>query len=254
MPTEILTEKNIAIEVAVVTGVGRREGIGFEICRQLAARKITVFLTARNPDSAASLAKLLVLDGLDVRPFALDVSQPESIANIAKEVQSTFGKLDILVNNAAGVAPFGERAESADLEVAHSVIETTLFGSWRLSQSLLPLLRKSANGRIVNVTSGAGSHGDTAFGLTTDSVMGTSYAVAKAALNALTAKMAHEEQAASDVRVNAVCPGFTATFPGGEAMGARPVVDGATSVTWAALLGPDGPTGGFFRDGKPLPW
>lgn len=237
-------------EVAVVTGVGRREGIGFEICRQLAAEKITVLLTARNPDSATSLARLLASEGLDVRPFTLDVSQPEHISSIAKEVEQIFGKLDILVNNAAGVAPsYGERAESADMEVAHSVMETTLFGSWRLAQSLLPLLRKSANGRIINVSSGAGSHGDAAFGLVTDNSMGTSYAVAKAALNALTAKMAHEEQA-SGVRINAVCPGFTATFPGGETMGARPVAEGAASVVWAALLGPTGPTGGFFRDGK----
>ncbi|MFM7445410.1 MAG: SDR family NAD(P)-dependent oxidoreductase, partial [Tabrizicola sp.] len=107
-------------------------------------------------------------------------------------------------------------------------------------------------GRLVNVSSGAGSHGDTAFGLTTDNAMGTSYAVAKAALNALTAKLAKEET--SGVKINAVCPGFTATFPGGAEMGARPVSEGAASILWAADLPQDGPTGGFFRDGKPLPW
>lgn len=83
--------------------------------------------------------------------------------------------------------------------------------------------------------------------------MGTSYAVAKAALNALTVKFANEEKAYG-ILVNAVCPGFTATFEGGEQMGARPVKDGAASVAWAALLPDDGPTGGFFRDGQPLPW
>lgn len=133
------------------------------------------------------------------------------------------------------------------------LLETTLFGSWRLIQALLPLLRKSANGRVVNVSSGAGSHADPVFGLATGNRMGTSYAVAKAALNALTVKLAHEEQA-TGVRINAVCPGFTATFPGGAEMGARPVADGAAGIAWAALLDRDGPTGGFFRDGQPLGW
>jgi NAD(P)-dependent dehydrogenase (short-subunit alcohol dehydrogenase family) len=122
-----------------------------------------------------------------------------------------------------------------------------------LTQALLPLMRKSQHARIVNVSSGAGSHGDTAFGLTTGNSMGTSYAVAKAALNALTVKLANEEKV-NRVLVNAVCPGFTATFEGGEKMGARPVKEGAASVVWAAMLPDDGPTGGFFRDGKTIPW
>jgi NAD(P)-dependent dehydrogenase (short-subunit alcohol dehydrogenase family) len=240
-------------EVALVTGVGRREGIGFEVCRQLARKNITVLLTARKMESANSLAAVLSAEGLDVRPMALDVSQALSIKVVAAEVESMFGSLDILINNAAGVGPYGERADVADLEIAEQVLDTTLFGAWRLSQAMLPLLRKSANGRLVNVSSGAGSHGDAVFGLTTNNSMGTSYAIAKAALSALTARMAHEE-ASPGVRINAVCPGFTATFPGGEAMGARPVAEGAAGIVWAALLAPDGPTGGFFRDGKALPW
>jgi NAD(P)-dependent dehydrogenase (short-subunit alcohol dehydrogenase family) len=120
-------------------------------------------------------------------------------------------------------------------------------------QAFLPLLRKSEHARIVNVSSGAGSHGDQAFGLTTDNQMGTSYAVAKAALNALTVKVA-KEVAVDNILVNSVCPGFTATFEGGDAMGARPVSEGAASVVWAATLPDGGPTGQFFRDGRPLPW
>lgn len=240
-------------EVVLVTGVGRREGIGFELCRQLAARQFTVILTARNGASAQSLAGELSKEGQQVHSLQLDVASGESVAAVATHIASSFGRLDVLVNNAAGVAPYGEKAESADLTIAHSVLETTLFGAWQLSRALLPLLRNSPNGRIVNVSSGAGSHGDLAFGLTTNNGMGTSYAVSKAALNALTAKMAKEEPTPG-VRINAVCPGFTATFPGGEAMGARPVRDGAASVLWACTTGRDGPTGGFFRDGKPLPW
>jgi NAD(P)-dependent dehydrogenase (short-subunit alcohol dehydrogenase family) len=240
-------------EVALVTGVGRREGIGFELCRQLGAKQFTVILSARNIESAQALSAELSREGLQVYPLKLDVTDGDGVAVVATHIANSFGRLDVLVNNAAGVAPYGEKAETADFAVAHSVVETTLFGAWRLSRALLPLLRKSPNGRIVNVSSGAGSHGDLAFGLTTDNGMGTSYAVSKAALNALTAKMAHEE-ASPGVRINAVCPGFTATFPGGEAMGARPVEDGAASIVWACMIARDGPTGGFFRDGKPLPW
>jgi NAD(P)-dependent dehydrogenase (short-subunit alcohol dehydrogenase family) len=240
-------------EVALVTGAGRREGIGFELCRQLAERQINVILSARNLSSAESLAAELSRAGLQVRPMHLDVASEKSISDAANEIAASFGRLDVLVNNAAGVAPYGEKAETADLAIAHAVLDTTLFGAWQLSKALLPLLRKSPNGRIVNVSSGAGSHGDPVFGLTTNNGMGTSYAVSKAALNALTAKMAHEEPNPG-VRINAVCPGFTATFPGGESMGARPVRDGAASVLWACMVSRDGPTGGFFRDGKPLPW
>ncbi len=115
------------------------------------------------------------------------------------------------------------------------------------------MLRKSAHGRIVNVSSGAGSHGDQGFGLATGKGGVASYGISKAALNALTALFA-AELAESSILVNAVCPGLTATAPGMEAMGARPVAEGAASVVWAALLPDDGPNGGFFRDGKAIPW
>lgn len=117
----------------------------------------------------------------------------------------------------------------------------------------MPLLRRSSHGRIVNVSSGAGSHGDTQFGLTTNRGAVASYGISKAALNALTTKLAAELDG-TGILVNAVCPGLTATAPGMEAMGARPIPEGAASVVWAATLPDDGPTGGFFRDGNPLPW
>jgi NAD(P)-dependent dehydrogenase (short-subunit alcohol dehydrogenase family) len=103
------------------------------------------------------------------------------------------------------------------------------------------------------VSSGAGSHGDLQFGLTTGGGSVASYGISKAALNALTTKFA-TELVGTGILVNAVCPGLTATAPGMEAMGARPVAEGAASVIWAALLPNDGPSGGFFRDGQPLPW
>ncbi len=250
-----MTQDFASSKVALVTGVSRTEGIGFEVCRQLADLEITVFLTARNLDTAERLAKQLMVEGpnRDVLSAPLDVTDEEQIKRLADRIEHTFGKFDILINNAAGVAPYGEKAADADLETAQAVMNVTVFGAWRMCQAFLPLLRKSPSGRIVNVSSGAGSHGDPVFGLTTNNGMGTSYAVAKAALNALTVKLAREEEN-SGVLINAVCPGLTATFPGGEAMGARPVADGAAGIIWAALL-PDGsPSGGFFRDGQPLAW
>ena len=239
--------------IALVTGVGRAEGIGYEVCRQLAAQGMTVLLTARKREEAGPLADALRQEGLDVKPYVLDINSEESVRALADTIEQEFGHLDILINNAAGMNAFGEQAATADLKAAHNVLETTLFGNWRMCQVMLPLIRKSKSGRIVNVSSGAGSHGDKLFGMTTQNQMGTSYAVAKTALNGLTAKLAFEEKT-PHLLINAVCPGFTATFEGGQSMGARPVADGAASVIWAALLTDDGPTGGFFRDGKPLPW
>jgi NAD(P)-dependent dehydrogenase (short-subunit alcohol dehydrogenase family) len=146
----------------------------------------------------------------------------------------------------------GETPSNADLRKAMDAMQATLFGAWRLTQALTPAL-KAAKGRVVNVSSGAGSHGDAVFGLTSSNAMGPAYAVSKAALNALTVAFSRE-LSVHGVKVNAVCPGFTATFPGAEAMGARPVKVSAAGVVWAATLPADGPTGGFFRDQKELPW
>lgn len=242
-----------APQIALITGAGRKTGIGYAVARQLAERGSKVLLTARKLEEARARAAELSGEGLDVTGFALDVTDVKSIAALAAEVRESFGRLDILVNNAAATSAYGERAASADLKIAGGIMDVVLMGAWRMIQAFLPLLRESAHGRIVNVSSGAGSHADPLFGLTTANGMGTGYAVAKAALNALTVKFAREEEKPG-LLINAVCPGFTATFEGGEAMGARPVVEGAASVVWACVLPDDGPTGGFFRDGKALGW
>lgn len=238
---------------ALVTGVGRREGIGFEVCRRLAQEGFMVILTARTLEKARPLAEELSADGLDVEPVALDVTHVGRRRGVVEYVRTRAGALDVLVNHAAGSGHAGETVEGADLSDARIAFETTVLASWGLTQAFLPLLRESAHPRIVNVSSGAGSYGDMAFGLRTGNGVGPSYAVAKAALNALTVLMA-KELADSKVLVNAVCPGFTATFPGAEQMGARPVTEGAASVIWAAMLPDDGPRGGLFRDGKEVPW
>ncbi len=237
--------------IALVTGANR--GIGLEVVRQLAAQGMTVILAARDMTKAQDAAEALKGIGLNVIPKVVDVADDASVRTLAEAVAAEFGHLDILVNNAAGYVDWMETASTADLAAVHTLLETNLFGAWRMTQAFLPLLRQSAHGRVVNVSSGAGSHGDTNFGLTTNNGASASYGISKAALNALTVKFA-VELAGSGVLVNAACPGLTATAPGMEAMGARPVADGARSIVWVATLPDDGPTGGFFRDGQPLAW
>lgn len=236
--------------VALVTGANR--GIGLEVARQLARRGMTVVMGAREAAKGEAAVEELTSEGLEARAVILDVADGASVGRLAAEIESGFGRLDVLVNNAAAFADWSETASGADLENARAVFDINLFGAWRVTQALLPLLGRSGRARIVNVSSGAGSHGEPNFGLASGP-SAASYAVSKAALTALTSKLAVELEG-SGILVNAVDPGLTATAPGMEEMGARPIPEGASSVVWAATLPEDGPTGGFFRDGEPLPW
>ena len=237
-------------DIALVTGSAH--GIGFEVVRQLAERGMTVLLTARSEEKGQAATEELTGEGLDVRFLQLDIANEVSVRDAAREIEQYQGTLDVLVNNAAAYADWSETASDADLVHSQRVMDTNLFGPWRVVQAVLPLLKRSEHARIVNVTSGAGSHGEEQFGLASSPTV-ASYAVSKAALNALTVKLALELRE-EGILVNAVDPGLTATAPGMEEMGARPVPEGAASVVWAATLDRNGPTGGFYRDGEPLPW
>jgi NAD(P)-dependent dehydrogenase (short-subunit alcohol dehydrogenase family) len=227
--------------VAVVTGANR--GIGLEVCRQLTGEGYAVVLGSRDPENGRDAAAQL--DGAEnVFPRQLDVSDEESVRAAAAWVGERFKRCDALVNNAAILYDTWARAETADLAEVQEAMETNLFGAWRTSLALLPLLRASPHGRIVNVSSQGGSLASMGAGT-------PAYQVSKAALNALTRTLAAELRS-DGILVNAVCPGWAATDMGG--MGGRPVADGAASVVWGVLLPDDGPTGGFFRDGRPLPW
>jgi NAD(P)-dependent dehydrogenase (short-subunit alcohol dehydrogenase family) len=217
--------------IAVITGANR--GIGREVARQLAARGDTAIVTAR--DRAAAERTASEIGG---RPAQLDVTDPGSVAGLAAELDEA----DVLVNNAAIHYDTWQPASAADLTVVIQALETNLLGAWRIAIALLPALRRSAHPRIVNVSSGAGQLSDMGGGT-------PAYRVSKTALNALTRMLAAE---LPDMRVNSVCPGWVATDMGGA--GGRPVGEGAASVLWAVDLPDDGPTGGFFRDGRPLPW
>jgi len=223
--------------VTLVTGGNR--GIGREVCRQLAERGHTVLLTARSAEAAASAAR-----AVGAEPLPLDVTDPASIAAAARQVGERYGRLDVLVNNAAIDYDTWQRAIDADLAVVREAAETNLYGPWLMVQQFLPLLRVSGHPRIVNVSSEAASLASMGGGT-------PAYTASKVALNALTRMLAAELRR-DHVLVNAVCPGWVATDMGGP--GGRPVEAGAAGVVWAATLPDSGPTGGFFRDSRPLPW
>jgi NAD(P)-dependent dehydrogenase (short-subunit alcohol dehydrogenase family) len=159
-------------------------------------------------------------------------------------LERSAGRLDVLVNNAGILYDTWQRALDADLAVVRKVFDTNTLGAWRVSQAFLPLLRRSRHGRIVNVSSGAGAFA---------SMDGhaPAYSISKVALNALTCMLAAELRPAG-ILVNAVCPGWVETDMGGA--GGRPVAEGAAGIVWAATLPDNGPSGGFFRDGKPIEW
>ena len=229
-------------DIALVTGGNR--GIGFEVCRQLASAGFIVLLTARNAGKAKASADALRSAGR-VEALVMDVADANSIANAAAEVAKQYERLDVLINNAGINYDTWETVANADINgTVMETITTNLLGPWRVCQAFLPLLRKSRAGRIVNVSSESGSLADMGAGP-------PAYQVTKAALNALTRTLAGELRG-SRILVNSVCPGWVATDMGGS--GGRPVADGAAGIVWAATLPQDGPTGGFFRDGKPLPW
>jgi NAD(P)-dependent dehydrogenase (short-subunit alcohol dehydrogenase family) len=225
--------------VALVTGANR--GIGREVCRQLAQLRYTVLLGARDIDKGTAAAR--AIDG-DVQAIALDVAEIDAPARAARAVRERFGRLDVLVNNAGIHYDTQEDVGTADWRIIREAFEVNLFGAWRMVQAFLPMMRAARFGRIVNVSSEAGS-------LTSMGAGTPAYATSKAALNALTRVLA-AELVGTGILVNAVCPGWVATDMGGR--GGRPVAEGAAGIVWAATLPDDGPTGGFFRDRKPLPW
>jgi NAD(P)-dependent dehydrogenase (short-subunit alcohol dehydrogenase family) len=222
------------MSVALVTGGNR--GIGLEVCRQLAHNGHDVILGSRDEAKGKRAAV-----GIDerVRALQLDVADHESVERAARELEH----VDVLINNAAILYDTWANAIDADLAEVHTALETNLFGAWRTTQAFLPHLRRSAHGRVVNVSSGSGSLSEMSAGT-------PAYSVSKAGLNALTRILAAELRG-DGILVNAICPGWTDTDMG---QGGRPVSEGAAGIVWAAELHDDGPTGGFFRDGRPLAW
>ena len=232
-----------ARSIAVVTGGNR--GLGRETVRQLAERGWGVVLTARDGEQAERAAAELAASDLVV-PFQLDVTSELDAARLEAFVAERFGRLDALVNNAGAIFDGGDRGSfAATPESLVQTFQTNVVGAYIVLRALRGLLVADEGASVVNVSSGMGALHDMGGG-------STGYRLSKAALNALT-RVAHAELSPHRVRVNSVCPGWVRTDMGGSSA-PRSVADGAAGIVWAATLGPDGPSGGFFRDGRPIDW
>jgi NAD(P)-dependent dehydrogenase (short-subunit alcohol dehydrogenase family) len=247
--------------VALVTGAN--QGIGLQIAKELAAKNFTVLVGSRDLARGQEAAK--TIDG-DARALQLDVTDQASIAAAVARIRNELGRLDVLINNAAisntrlrpgqSVEEYvkSTRVSNVSLDEMRAVWETNVFGVVAVTQAMLPLLCKAPAGRIVNVSSGAGSltrNADPA--ASHRSIFGPVYPASKTALNAITLAMAIELEA-TGIKVNAACPGFTKTNLNNYA-GTQTVEEGAREPVRLALLGPDGPTGSFSNATLgPLPW
>ncbi len=226
--------------VALVSGGNR--GLGLEVCRRLAERGLTVIMGSRDEERGREVAEGLSGDVLVRR---LDVADEKSIDRLASSIQDELGRLDVLVNNAAISNDEGQRGVDADLGRVREALDANLFGAWRLSEVAIPLMRRGGYGRIVNVSTGLAALEDMSGG-------SPGYRISKTSLNALTRILASELRG-TGILVNAVDPGWVQTDMGGS-RAPRPVGEGAENIVWAATLPNNGPTGGFFRDRRPVPW
>ena len=231
-------------KIAVVTGGNK--GVGYGACRLLAEAGVLVVLTARDENRGAKAAKSLQDEGMDVRFHQLDVTDEASAKQLAEYLSVEFGRLDILINNAAILNDRSMSSLTVDLGTVQEMVDTNTFGPLRICQALVPLLKKSRGGRIVNVSSWFGSMADMHGGGY------AAYRISKAALNAFTLILADDLREAN-ITVNAACPGWVRTDMGG---GGAPKSweEGADTPVWLALQPDGGPNKEFFQDRKPHSW
>jgi NAD(P)-dependent dehydrogenase (short-subunit alcohol dehydrogenase family) len=233
---------NDATPIIVVTGGNR--GIGFEICRQLVTRGAQVVLTARKSEAGREAVEKLAAQKLTARFHPLDVTSSESASALRDFLERTFGRQDVLINNAGIITDDEASGLEVKLSIVRTTLETNTLAPLQLSQTLLPLLKRSRAGRIVNMSSGMGALSDMSGGY-------AAYRISKAALNAVTGILAAELRGA--VAVNSMCPGWVRTDMGG-ANAERDVAQGADTAVWLALDAPQDLSGKFLRDRKVIPW
>lgn len=239
-------------KVALVTGANR--GLGLETSRQLARMGVKVLMGARRVSKGRETAKKLQKEGLDVEFILLDVTKPEHIKEVRKQIEGRFGKLDILVNNAGMIHSeeplISNSVETISPGALRKTFDVNFFGAVELTQALLPLIKKSQAGRIVNVSSILGS-------LTYQSEESNefkpfAYDASKAALNQFTIHLAAALKDTT-IKVNSAHPGWVKTDMGGSDA-PMDVTEGAKTAVRLATLGPDGPTGKFFHLNEEMPW
>jgi NAD(P)-dependent dehydrogenase (short-subunit alcohol dehydrogenase family) len=242
------------VKVALITGANK--GLGLETGRQLGKLGYTVLLGSRDVLKGEVAARQLRGDGVDARVVKLDVTKQADIDIAASQIESEFHKLDVLVNNAGVMIEKGwtkNTTSETTIENLRATFEANLFAVFAVTKALLPLLMKSEAGRIVNVSSILGSMSLQATkGSPTYGTKLFAYNASKAALNMLTISLAHELRK-TKIKVNSAHPGWVKTDLGGSAA-PMSVVDGAKTELELAILGEDGPTGGFFHAGKEIAW
>jgi NAD(P)-dependent dehydrogenase (short-subunit alcohol dehydrogenase family) len=247
-------------KVALVTGANK--GIGRGAAEQLAALGMTVLVGARDPGRGEEAAAALRVAGGDVHAVTLDVTDPATVQEAAKQVDERFGHLDVLINN-AGITGSGQISpqhaydqvpSSVDLDMVRAVFETNVFGVIAVTNAMLPLLRRSPAPRVVNVSSHAASLTMTSDpdGPLATLLPSAAYSPSKTALNALTVQYANELRK-DGILVNAVAPGFVDTDSNNHT-GFLTVAQGAAVLVRLSTLGSDGPTGGFFAEDGAVPW
>jgi NAD(P)-dependent dehydrogenase (short-subunit alcohol dehydrogenase family) len=230
-------------QVALVTGGNR--GIGFELVKQLTLKGFKVILTSRNPKKGHEAVQKLKESGLDVSFVEMDVEEPESIRQAAIKINEQYGKLDVLINNAGVYLDENESLLTMNPSILEKTMATNFYGAYHVIHSFISLMEKQGYGRIINVSSDYGAMSEMSY-------QGVgAYKLSKLALNGLTQLLAAETK--GDIKINAVCPGWVSTDMGGPSAPRTPK-QAAESILWLATIGPEGPNGGFFRDGKRLDW
>jgi NAD(P)-dependent dehydrogenase (short-subunit alcohol dehydrogenase family) len=237
--------------IALITGANK--GIGFEIARQLGKADHRILLGARDASLGDAAASALKADGIDARFINIDLRKPATIQTAATSIEADYGRLDVLVNN-AGIADRADGPPSkTSIDAVRRIFDTNFFGTLAVTQAMLPLLRNSSSGRIVNVSSGLGSlvlNGDPSWEFSQAKFLG--YNSSKAAVNMLTVQLAAELYD-SGIKVNSADPGFTATDLNAH-RGRQTIPEGAAAAVRLALLPNDGPTGRFFSANNTEPW
>jgi len=238
-------------KIALITGANK--GIGFEVSQQIARTGVTVLMGARNKALGEAAVAKLTAEGLDAHFVIIDIADRASVTAAAAKIEADFGQLDILVNNAGVWDAEDNNPSKADLDAVERTWRTNFLGAVAVTQALLPLLRTSPAGRIVNVSSGLGSltqNGDHEYQKWTPNFLG--YSASKAALNMFTVQLAYELRE-TPIKVNSADPGYTATDLNHH-RGTQTIEEGSAETIRLALLPDDGPTGTYSDKNGIVPW
>ncbi|WP_141584629.1 SDR family oxidoreductase [Actinomadura sp. WMMA1423] len=238
--------------ITLITGANK--GIGYEIAVGLGALGHTVGVGARSPERLAEAVEKLRAEGVDAFAVPLDVTSDESVAAAASLLSDRFGRLDVLVNNAGVTGGMPQTPTTVEPATMRTVVETNVIGVIRVTNAMLPLLRRSAAPRIVNMSSSVGSltRQSSQSGMEAVGPISAAYAPSKTFLNAVTLQYAKELHD-TNILINAACPGYCATDLNGF-RGTRTAQQGAAIAVHLATLPDDGPTGSFFEDAGVVPW